>query len=70
MPTTDIRFKRMDDEYQSVRSAQNRVFNKVDTVEEAVLGLTEAVAELNQKMDAIIKHLDVPYKPPMGFSKD
>ena len=71
MATTDIRFKRMNDEYLSVRDAQDELFDKVDTFEEALLGLTEAVAELNRKVDAIIAHLEVPYqKPPIGFTKD
>lgn len=70
MATTDIRFKRMNDEYQSVRNAQDALFDKTDTFEEALLGLTEAVAELNRKVDAMMEHLDVPYKPPAGFIKD
>ncbi len=77
MATTDIRFKRVNDEYQSVRNAQDELFDKVDTFEAALLGLTGSVArnseridEINQKLDAIIKHLEVPYKPPAGFVKD
>ncbi len=84
MATTDIRFKRINDEYQSVRNSQTDLFGKVDTVEAAILGLTEAVnrnseqigevrqelTETNQKLDAIIMHLDVPYKPPAGFLKE
>ncbi len=70
MATTDIRLQRVSDEYQSVRNAQVALFDKVDTFEEALLGLTVAVAELNQKMDAIIEHFDIPYKPPAGFIKD
>ncbi len=71
MATTDIRFKRMSEEYQSVRNAQDELFDKVDTFEEALLGLTEIVAENSRKLDAIIAHLEVPYqKPPIGFTKD
>ena len=71
MQTTDIRFKRMNDEYQSVRNAQDALFDKTDTFEEALLGLTEIVAENSRKLDAIIAHLEIPYdKPPIGFSKD
>ncbi len=71
MATTDIRFKRMNEEYQSVRNAQDELFDKVDTFEEALLGLTEIVAENSRKLDAIITHLEVPYqKPPIGFTKD
>ena len=70
MATNDIRFKRMNDECQSVRNAQDALFDKTDTFEEALLGLTEIVAENSRKLDAIIEHLQVPYKPPIGFSKD
>ncbi len=70
MATADIRFKRMDKEYLNLREAQGELFDKVDTLEASLLGLNEAVAELNLKMDAIIKHLEVPYKPPAGFIKE
>ena len=76
MATTDIRFKRVNDEYQSVRNAQDDLFDKVDGFESAVLGLNEGVAqnhalimENREMLQAIIKHLDVPYKP-VGFVKD
>ncbi|MCY3799159.1 MAG: hypothetical protein OXG84_15225 [Chloroflexi bacterium] len=82
--TTDIRFKRMQGEYQTLHDAQDELFDKVDTLESAVLGLTEMVAEnrglilankqridvIDGKLDAIIKHLEVPYKPPAGFVKE
>ena len=70
MSTTDIRFKRMNDEYQSVRNAQDDLFDKVDTLEAAILGLTEAVAENSRKLDALLKHFEVPYKSPAGFIKE
>ena len=60
----------MNDEYQSVRKAQDDLFDKVDTLEAALLGLNEQVVEINEKLDAIIEHLDVPYKPPAGFVKE
>ena len=69
MATTDIRFKRINDEYLSVRNAQDDLFDKVDTFEEALLGLNEQVVVINEKLDAIIEHLDVPYKP-VGFVKE
>ena len=69
MATSDIRFKRMNDEYQSVRNAQDYLFDKADTFEEALLGLNQRVVVLDEKLDAIIKHLDVPYKPT-GFVKE
>ena len=71
MATQDIRFKRISDEYQSVRNAQDELFDKVDSFEAALLGLAEVVAENSRKLDAIIEHFDVPYdKPPIGFRKD
>lgn len=82
--TTDIRFKRMQGEYQTLHDAQDELFDKVDTLESALLGLTEMVAEnrelilankqridvIDGKLDAIMKHLEVPYKPPAGFVKE
>ena len=78
MATTDIRFNRMDKEYLGLRESQGELFDKVDTFESAILGLTQAVsrnsdeiAEVKRMLEAIIKHLEVPYgKPPLGFSKD
>ena len=45
MATADIRFKRMDKEYLSLRETQREVFDKIDGFEGAVLGLNQAVAE-------------------------
>ena len=91
MATTDIRFKRVDKEYLSLRETQGEVFDKVDGFEGAVLGLNQAVAvnrklimenrqailenradiaEVNQKLDALLQHFEVPYKPPAGFIKE
>ena len=91
MATTDIRFKRVDKEYLSLRESQGEVFDKVDGFEGAVLGLNQAVAEnrtlimenqkqitevrrelaeTNQKLDALLQHFEVPYKPPTGFIKE
>ena len=76
MATSDIRLKRIEKEYQSVRGGQDDILDRIDTYEEALLGLTEVVAEnrarlevLDDKLDAIIKHLEVPYKP-VGFVKE
>ena len=88
MATTDIRLKRIENEYQSVRGVQDDILDRVDTYEEAILGLNETVAanhemmmanheftqrqiaELNEKMDRLMTHLDVPPKPPAGFVKE
>ena len=87
MATTDIRFKRMQREYESLHDTQDETLDKVDGLEAAILGLNQTVvanheftqreftdirrdiSALNDKMDAIIKHLDVPYKP-VGFIKE
>ena len=75
--TADIRFKRMKREYDTLHDTQDETLDKVDSIEAALLGLTEAVvenarqiAELHNKVDAIMRHQKVPYKPPMGFMKD
>ena len=70
MATADIRFKRMDKEYLNLRETQGELFDKVDTLEAAILGLTQMVAENREMLQAIIKHLEVPYKPPAGFIKE
>ena len=77
MATTDIRFKRIEKEYQSVRDGQDDILDRIDTYEAALLGLTEMVAEntrqiavLHEKVDAMMKHLEVPYKPQAGFLKE
>ncbi len=44
MATTDIRLKRIEKEYQSVRDGQDDILDRIDTYEAALLGLTEAVA--------------------------
>ncbi len=44
--------------------------DNVDTFEAALLGLTAMVAENREMLQAIIKHLDVPYKRPAGFIKE
>ncbi len=84
MATADIRFKRMQGEYRTLQDAQNRLFDKVDRYEAALLGLNEVVTENRERLErveetvaenremlqAIIEHLEVPYKPPMGFTKE
>ena len=50
-------------------SLENRK-QKGDTFESSILRLTEEVKEISRKLDAIINHLEVPYKPPAGFIKE
>lgn len=82
--TTDIRFKRMQGEYQVLHDAQDELFDKGDTLESALLGLTEAVSQngerldtveqrldsIESKLDRLMANLDVPPKPPTGFVKE
>ena len=42
--TTDIRLDRIKHEYQGVSKTQDALMDRIDTYEEALLGLTEAVA--------------------------
>ena len=88
MATTDIRLDRIKHEYAGLRDAQDALMDRIDTYEEAILGLTQGVAanyelikakheltqrqiaELNEKLDRLMTHLDVPPKPPAGFVKE
>ena len=81
MATTDIRLKRIEKEYQSARDGQDDILDRIDTYEEALLGLNETVAanhewsqrqfaELHEKLDRLMAHLKVPPKPPAGFVKE
>ena len=53
-----------------MQDTQDETLDQTDTFEEALLGLTEIVSENRDMLQAIIEHLKVPYKPPIGFSKD
>ncbi len=79
--TSDIRFKRMQREYENLRDTQDETLDKVDSLEAAILGLNETVvanhewskrqfADVNEKLDRLMKHLDVPPKPPAGFVRE
>ncbi len=88
MAPPDIRLDRIKHEYEGVRNTQDALMDRIDTYEEAILGLTQAVASnreliianhestqrqikvLNEKVDRLMAHLDVPPKPPAGFVKD
>ena len=70
MATTDIRFNRMDKDYLSLRETRGELMDKVDTFEVGLLGLTEAVNRNTDMLEAIIKHLDAPYEPPLCCSKE
>ncbi len=77
MATTDIRLKRIENEYQSVRGVQDDILDKMDSYEAALLGLTEMVSRnserldaIDEKLDRLMAHLDVPPKAPAGFVKE
>ena len=71
-----------------MHDTQDETLDKVDGLESAILGLTEAVAanhdlikanhettqrqiaELHNKIDAMMKHQDVPYKSTGFLSED
>lgn len=64
-----------------VRDGQNDILDRIDSYEEALLGLNETVAanhewtqrqfaEVNEKLDRLMAHLKVPPKPPAGFVKE
>ena len=64
-----------------MRDGQNDILDRIDSYEEALLGLNETVAanhewtqrqfaEVNEKLDRLMAHLKVPPKPPAGFVKE
>ena len=67
MATTDIHFKLMKWENREFQQAR---MDRIDSQDEALRRLTEMVEENSRKLDAIIEHLDVPYKPPADFVKE
>ena len=86
MATTDmrdIRFDRIDQEYLSLRSTQDKLIISLDQVLSTMAkGIQEnrglilenrtMIQENRAMLLAIIKHLEVPYQPkrPMGFNID
>lgn len=73
--------KRIEKEYQSVRDGQDDILDRIDTYEAALLGLNETVmanhdlyqrqfSEVNEKLDRLMAHLNVPPKPPADFLKE
>lgn len=84
MATQDVRLELIQHEYSGARKALHDLMDRMDGYESAVLGLSEAVNQngeriealeqrvdvIDDKLDAIIKHLEVPYKPQAGFLKE
>ena len=52
------------------RSFQQALMERAVSQDEALRRLTEMVEENGRKLDAIIEHLGVPYKPSAGFVKE
>ena len=51
--TTDIRFKRMQGQHQTLQYAQDELLDKVDSFEAALLGLTEAVSRNSEQIESL-----------------
>ena len=72
----DIRFDRIDQEYLSLRSTQDKLMTSLDqvlsTMAKGIQENRELIQENRSMLLAIIKHLEVPYQPkrPMGFNID
>ncbi len=58
MATTDIRLKRIEKEYQSVRDGQDDILDLIDSYEAALLGLTEMVAENTRQIAVLHEKVD------------
>ena len=52
------------------RSYQQALMERAVSQDEDLRRLTEMVEENGRKLDAIMAHLGVPYKPPAGFVKE
>lgn len=68
----EIRFRRTEREYEALRSTQTELLESLKQILPAMASAIqenrEEIREISRKLDAIIVHLDVPYKPPMGFN--
>ena len=71
----------MYEEYQSLRNVQDGIMDGLDKTlpamvqaieqnRKAIEQNREAIVEANSKLDALLKHWDVDYKPPMGFKPE
>ena len=73
MVMKDARFQRMSDEYQAVRNVQDSMMDTLDEILPAMARAIEenrqAILQANSKLDAIIAHFDVEYRP-IGFNPE
>ncbi len=77
----ETKFQRIEEEYQALRNAQNTILYDLDRSLPAIVTAIEqnrqaieqnrqAIAVLDSKMNALISHFDVDYKPSMGFAPE
>lgn len=69
MSAGNIRSKRIKDQNNSHRDSEDEVIDKASSFEEWIQELAETLKRNNDMLDAIIKHLGVPYKPSARFVK-
>ncbi len=70
----ETKFQRIEEEYQALRNAQNTILYDLDrslpTIVKAIEKNSQAIAVLDAKLNALMQHFDVDYKPPMGFAPE
>ena len=70
----DTKFQRIEEEYQALRNAQDSILYDLDrslpTIVIAIEKNSQAIAVLDSKINALISHFDVDYKPSMGFAPE
>lgn len=67
MMMNDIRLQRMNQEYLGLRDTQDKLLNSLD---QTLPAMVRDIQENRAMLLAIIEHLKVPYKPPMGFNPE
>ncbi|MCY3864291.1 MAG: hypothetical protein OXG68_02525 [Chloroflexi bacterium] len=58
MATQDVRMELIQHEYSGVRTALHALMDRMDGYEAALLGLTEAVNQNSERLDAVEQRLD------------
>lgn len=70
----ETKFQRIEEEYQALRNAQNTILYDLDrslpAIFKAIEQNSQAIAVLDSKLNALIGHFDVDYKPSMGFAPE
>lgn len=74
MMMNDIRFQRMNQEYLGLRDTQDKMLDSLEQTLPAMMSSIQEnramLLENREMLLAIIEHLKVPYKPPMGFNPE